>query len=89
MQSHVRKVHACLAVTCHLHFWQNDRDLLHATAVMLTVAFLVVNSLFENVQQWDTDEPGVRGEIISRVSVLSVRNSPPFSLYAIYFVTLM
>ena len=26
-------VHACLAVTCHLHFWQNDRDLLCATAV--------------------------------------------------------
>ena len=24
---------ACLAVTCHLHFWQNDRDLLRATAV--------------------------------------------------------
>ena len=33
MQSHIRKVHACLAVTCHLHFWQNDRDLLCATAV--------------------------------------------------------
>ena len=33
MQSHVRKVYACLAVTCHLHFWQNDRDLLRATAV--------------------------------------------------------
>ena len=33
MQSHIRKVYACLAVTCHLHFWQNDRDLLHATAV--------------------------------------------------------
>ena len=32
-QSHIRKVHACLAVTCHLHFWQNDRDLLRATAV--------------------------------------------------------
>ena len=28
-----RKVYACLAVTCHLHFWQNDRDLLRATAV--------------------------------------------------------
>ena len=28
MQSHKRKVHACLAVTCHLHFWQNDQDLL-------------------------------------------------------------
>ena len=33
MQSHIRKVHAYLAVTCHLHFWQNDRDLLRATAV--------------------------------------------------------
>ena len=33
MQSHIRKVYACLAVTCHLHFWQNDRDLLRATAM--------------------------------------------------------
>ena len=33
MQSHIRKVYACLAVTCHLSFWQNDRDLLRATAV--------------------------------------------------------
>ena len=33
MQSHVRKVYACLAVTCHLHFWWNDRGLLRATAV--------------------------------------------------------
>ena len=33
MQSHIRKVYACLAVTCHLHFWQNERDLLRATAV--------------------------------------------------------
>ena len=33
MQSHIHKVCVCLAVTCHLHFWQNDRDLLHATAV--------------------------------------------------------
>ena len=31
--SHICKVHACLVVTCHLHFWQNDRDLLRATAV--------------------------------------------------------
>ena len=35
MQSHIRKVSACLAVTCHLHFWQNDRHLLRATAVTL------------------------------------------------------
>ena len=33
MQSYMRKVYACLAVTCHLHFWQNDLDLLRATAV--------------------------------------------------------
>ena len=33
MQSHIPKVYACLPVTCHLHLWQNDRDLLRATAV--------------------------------------------------------
>ena len=27
------KMCACLGVTCHLHFWQNDRGLLRATAV--------------------------------------------------------
>ena len=30
---HIRKVYVCLAVTCHLHFWQNDRDFLRATVV--------------------------------------------------------
>ena len=29
---HIDSVHVCLAVTCHLHFWQNARDLLRATA---------------------------------------------------------
>ena len=29
----IRKVYACLAVTCHLHFWQNDQDFLRATVV--------------------------------------------------------
>ena len=33
MQSYISKVHAHLAVTCHPHFWQNDRGLLRATAV--------------------------------------------------------
>ena len=28
-----RRAYACLGVTCHLQFWQNDRDLLRATAV--------------------------------------------------------
>ena len=31
---HICKVHACLAVTCHLHFWQNDQDLLCTPAVI-------------------------------------------------------
>ena len=30
---HIRKVYACFAVTCHLHFWQNGRDFLRATLV--------------------------------------------------------
>ena len=33
MQSHICKVYACLVVTCHLRFWQNDQGLLRATAV--------------------------------------------------------
>ena len=33
MQRRIRKVHACLAVTCHLHFWQIDRYLLRAAAL--------------------------------------------------------
>ena len=33
MQSHRHRVHTCLAVTCHLHFRQNDRDLYRATTV--------------------------------------------------------
>ena len=33
MQSDIGKVHVCLAVTSHLHFWQNDWDLLQTTVV--------------------------------------------------------
>ena len=33
IRSHIRSVYRCLAVPCHLHFWQNDRDLLGDTAV--------------------------------------------------------
>ena len=31
--TNIRRVHACLAVTCRQHFWQNDRDILRATVV--------------------------------------------------------
>ena len=33
VQSHIRTVYVCLAVTCHVHFWQDDWDLVCATAV--------------------------------------------------------
>ena len=33
MQSHIREVYACLAVTCNPHFWQNDRGLLRDTEI--------------------------------------------------------
>ena len=33
LKSNMNRVHVCLAVTCHLRFWQNDQTLLHATAV--------------------------------------------------------
>ena len=33
MESHVRRRRVRLAVTCHLHLWQNDRDISRATAV--------------------------------------------------------
>ena len=40
MQSHVRRVHEYLAVTCHLHFWHNDRDLLCATEEKILLPLL-------------------------------------------------
>ena len=33
MQSHIHRVHACLAVTCPLLCWQNERDLLRAVSI--------------------------------------------------------
>ena len=33
MLSNMHRVHVCLTLTSHLHFWQNDQDLLHATVV--------------------------------------------------------
>ena len=33
MSLHAKQGHACLAITCHLHFLQNDRAILRATAV--------------------------------------------------------
>ena len=54
MQSHIRRVHACLVVTCHLHFWQNDRDLLHATAV--------TQGWIEGILEWESAQKVDPGE---------------------------
>ena len=45
----------CLAVTCHLHFWQNDQDHLHANAILLTDfvnVFLLLLLLLVMVVVW-------------------------------------
>ena len=46
MQSHLRKVRAYLAVTCRLHFWRNDRDLLRATAVIIIIIIIIIIKVF-------------------------------------------
>ena len=33
IRSHIRRMHVCLALACHLYFWQKKQDYLHATAV--------------------------------------------------------
>ena len=33
LRSHTCRMHMCLAVTCHLHVWQNDWNFVHAAAV--------------------------------------------------------
>ena len=33
VQSHILRIRVCSDVTCHPHFWHNDRDLLRATTV--------------------------------------------------------
>ena len=49
--SHIYRVHVCLAVTCHLHCWQNDQDLLHATVVNITLCLTCLLS-FPELGQW-------------------------------------
>ena len=53
MQSHIRKVHACLAVTCHLHIWQINRGLLRATAV--TRGWNGYQNKSQHIKEWDSN----------------------------------
>ena len=36
IQGHIGRVYVCLAVTCHLHFWQNDRDIFYVLRATFT-----------------------------------------------------
>ena len=36
MQGYTHRVHVCLAVTSHLHFWQNDQDFTHTHTSSVT-----------------------------------------------------
>ena len=45
MQSHTVRVHVCLAVTFHRHFWQNDREILGATAIFIQTQIIYLSNL--------------------------------------------
>ena len=63
MQSHIRKVYACLAVTSHLHFWQNDRDLLRATAVTQGVEWIPKLESAQKVNPGEENSPAATAGI--------------------------
>ena len=53
MQSHTLKtVHAYLTVTCHLHLWQNYRDLLRATAVTRGWSGMPATEISVSTESW-------------------------------------
>ena len=63
-----KATYACLAVTCHLHFCQNDRDLLRASAVTLG---------WNGYRNKSTEsQPRIRKKILPHLQDLNLR---PFS----------
>ena len=57
MQKHIYKVHACFAVTCHLHFGQNDQDLLCAAAVTPGVERILKSESAQIVDHGEESSP--------------------------------
>ena len=62
--------YVCLAVTCHLHFWQNDRDILSATAVTWGGTDTEIRVSTEKVDPGEENSPAAPAGI--RTSDLSV-----------------
>ena len=97
MQSHTRKVYVCLAVTCHLRFWQNDRDLLRATGVTrgwngyrnksqhrkLTLEKKIAIHISDALCLWML--LGIFSEVKSFEEVVDVCGACAFVLYALNF----
>ena len=85
---HIRKVYACLAVTCRLHFWQNDRDFLRATVV--TRGWNGYRNKTESAQKVDPGEEnfpavpaGIRTRdlsITTQSGALTTEQSPPLKV---------
>ena len=65
MQSHIGRVHACLAITCHLHFRQNDRDLVRAAAV--TVITMINVFIFSLAIKKEEEKDRKNVETLARV----------------------
>ena len=59
-------MHACLAVTCHLHFWQNDQGLLHATAVTRGVERIPKLESAQKVDPGEENSPAAPAGIRTR-----------------------
>ena len=66
MQNHMRNVHVHLAVTCHLHFWQNDRDLLRATAATRGVERMPKSKSAQKVDPGEDNYPATPAVIGNR-----------------------
>ena len=70
MQSYIRRVHACFAVTCHLHIWQN---LLRATAVTRGWDGYRNKSFAQKVDPGEENSPAASAG--TRTSDLSITNA--------------
>ena len=42
IRSQIHGVRVCLAITCHLHFWQNDHDLLLIIIIIIIIAVISI-----------------------------------------------
>ena len=49
IRSHIRRVYVCLAVTFHLHLWQNDRDIFYIFVLFCCCCYCCGNTGVERI----------------------------------------